>query len=69
MESTDMDFPRLVGIFSVVAVISLATVAHSADSTQASIPASYKLQYSEVSSPVVSPTQSDAAQTDEDECE
>ena len=69
MESTDMDFPRLVGTFSIVAVTSLATIAHAAENTQTSIPAGYKLQHSGVPSPVVSPTKSDAAETDEDECE
>ena len=64
-----MDFSRLVGTFSIVAVIGLATIAHAAESTQTSIPASYKLQHSGASSPVVSSTQSDAAETGEDECE
>jgi hypothetical protein len=64
-----MDFSRLIGTFSIVAVTSLATIAHAAESTQTSIPAGYNLQHSVVSSPVVPSTPPDAAETGEDECE
>lgn len=63
-----MEFPRLVGTFSIVAVIGLATIAHAAESRLTSIPASYEHQRSVVSPPVVPSTQADSAKTEEDEC-